>query len=141
MHFSPLAVFDRAPDTAPMPSAEAERIARASLSLFLDAIGVPGATSNSLAVALFAHGAVDGIAARCGDLDGRAHRRLERVLLAKLADSRRRGISGWRRTLRDLETTARGRGLRRCGEQAVHGWLAGEPPLPSLKKALDDPLA
>lgn len=140
MHFSAHSIF-RTTDAALAPADGAERTARASLTLFLDAIGVPGKASNSLAVALFAHGAVDGIAARCGELDDRARRRLERVLLAKLADSRRRGIAGWRRTLRDLETTARGRGLRRCGEEAVHGWLAGEPPLPYLRKALGQPLA
>jgi hypothetical protein len=111
----------------------AERAAHSCLSLFLDAVLLPEAGSNTLAAAIFAHGAANGVA-RCAELEGRACDRLERALLRKIAGSRRRGVSAWRRTLRDLETTPEGRGLRRCGEEAVHAWLRGDDPAPYLNR-------
>jgi hypothetical protein len=120
------------------PAADPERTAHCSLRLFLDAAfpsDSGSASAESLAAAIFAHGAVDGVAARTA-LDPGAHARLERCLLRGIAGSRRRAIAAWRRTLRELEATSWGERLHRRGRLAAEAWLRGEAPDAHLAAAL-----
>ena len=117
-------------------SPTAERTARSCLVLFLAAALRPGAAgSNSLAAALFAHGAVEAVARRAA-LGRRASARLERILLRTIGGPGRRASAGWRRTLCEHGATAHGQVLRRCGEEALGAWLRGEAPARRLEAAL-----
>jgi hypothetical protein len=131
-----LRVASRARHPRSEATPDLEHVAHCSLRLFLDAV-FPSETrdATSLAAAIFAHGAVDGVAARTA-LDPRAHARLERSLLRGIAGSRRRAILAWQRTLRELEETTWGERLHRRGRQAVEAWLHGEAPDAHLAAAL-----
>jgi hypothetical protein len=114
----------------------AERDAKGCLELFLAAAlrpGTPG--SQSLAVMLFAGGAIDGAAKRAA-LGRAARARLERSLYRVIAGSRGRAAEGWRRALAELAQTQQGRAIRRCGESALHAWLGGAAPAPHLEAVL-----
>jgi hypothetical protein len=115
----------------------AERDAEWCLGVFLAAALHPGAPgSSSVGAMLFAQGAVDAAADRAA-LGRAARARLERALCRAVAGSRPLATASWRRTLRELAQTQRGRAVRSCGAAALDAWLAGDPPAPRLAAALE----
>jgi hypothetical protein len=108
------------------------------IALFLAAALRPNAPGHdSLDAALFARGAVDA-AARHTALGRLARVRLDRAWLRRVACAGRPQPFRWRRALRALDRTPRGRALRRGGEEALRAWLRGDPPAPRLSALLHD---
>jgi hypothetical protein len=116
--------------------AAGEYAAETSLFLFLAAAFPPGIErSTSLAALIFAHGAADALATR-NRLGRRDRARLDRSLLRAIEAGSRRGVGPWRRTLRAIEDTPRGRDLHDLGRAAAIAWLRGNSPAPHVRFAL-----